>query len=109
MSPDSCDGYEYTTPETELEVTLGGEDFLVVGVATEARWPVSDASRPSGMRTHYEATLDEVWVYPASNDTYSDESLTGAALEAWKSAHGADVIEKILARHAGHGWVASRR
>jgi len=88
MNPDLYISGEWTSPETEIEITLGGEDFLVIGV-------VKEETRPSGIRTVRMVYLDEVHVYPAMGDTYSDDALTGEALEAWKSAHGAEVAERI--------------
>jgi hypothetical protein len=96
MNPDLYDiSGEWTSPETEIEITLGGEDFLVIGVVKEETRLVIDATRPSGIRTVRMVYLDEVHVYPAMGDTYSDDALTGEALEAWKSAHGANVAERI--------------
>ena len=98
MNPDLYDiRGEWTSPETEIEITLGGEDFLVIGVVKEETRLVIDATRPSGIRTVRMVYLDEVHVYPAMGDTfyYSDDALTGKALKAWKSAHSAKVAERI--------------
>ena len=86
MTPDIDDNYIYTSPETELEVSLNGADFLVLATATEERF------RVSGLRTEvtYLLDLSKTVVYPVApgTDYYGDEPLPADQVEAWLTNYG---------------------